>query len=339
MMKNTTDFAKNIELFLTDYLPYQRNYQPNTILAYKDTLKIFVRFLVNEKSVDINKFNMSDLTKELVIEFLKYIRKTSSISSANQRLSILKSFVSYCKLENIELMFSLQSIENIKVIKYEKKEVEYLDEECTKLLINKPDINNRVGLRHKVVMCVLYETGARVQELCDLKIKDINLNGAATIHLHGKGNKDRLVPVSIELIELIKVYINKEFSNAYNNDNYLIRNKNGLKMNRDGVDYILKKYYKEIKKEINNKCPENIYPHMLRHSKAVHMVGANIPMVYIRDFLGHESVSTTEIYAKVDTKLKEKAINKLAPKIIQSNLSYPDWSKDYDLMNFLNSFK
>ena len=137
---------------------------------------------------------------------------------------------------------------------------------------------------------------------------------------------------------MLKYYLEKELL-ASNDDDYVIKNKNGLKMNRDGVDYILKKYFEDIKNIPGLKHPDNIHPHMLRHSKAVHMVGANIPIVYIRDFLGHESVGTTEIYAKADIKLKEESINKLAPKIIKENKEYPDWSKDKDLMSYLNSFK
>lgn len=337
-MMNTTDFAKNVEGFLTDYLPFQRNYGSNTISSYKDTLKLFVRFLVNEKHINLSKFTMSDFNRELVLEFIKHIRETCSISSANQRLAAIKSFTSYCILENVDYISTLQGIENIKVIKHEKKDVEYLDEECTKHLINMPDISTRNGLRHKTILCILYDTGARVQELCDLKIKDLNLSNHPSVHLCGKGNKNRIVPISKDLCELLKIYLEKECINCQDDD-FLIKNKNGLQMNRDGVDYILKKYFEEVKKISGVKHPEKIHPHMLRHSKAVHMVGANIPIVYIRDFLGHESVETTEIYAKADIKLKEESINKLAPKIIKEDIKYPDWSKDKDLMSFLNSFK
>lgn len=339
-MKNSTDFAKNVSMFLTEYLPFQRNYSKNTILSYRDTLKLFVRFIHEEKSYSINNFKMNNFKRPLVIEFLEYERNNGvSISTANQRLAAIKSFSNYCQINSIENIYNLQEIQMIKSTKASNnKEIAYLSVEKMKILINYPDTHTVNGIKHKLVLCLLYDTAARVQEICDLKISDLQLNGSPTIKLTGKGSKTRIIPISDNLKNLIQIYIDKTGHINHQNDSNLILNKNNSKISRDGIEYIVNKYASLIN-ENDVTFPKKINPHMFRHSRSMHMVAANVPIIYIRDFLGHSDISTTMIYARADTKAKEVAINKLAPKIIENSDDFPDWSKDQNLLDFLNNLK
>lgn len=339
MKKSSTDFSRYISSFLTEFLPHHRNYSKNTILSYKDTLKLFVRFLINERKININQFTMKDFTKELIIDFLEYLRIIGcSSSTANQRLAVLKSFANYCQIDSIENMFSLQEVMHIKSKKTGTKEIGYLDENQMRTLINEPDINRLNGLKHKTLLCLLYDTGARVQEICDLKVKDIFIGNHPTVKLNGKGNKTRIVPISNAMKVLLNQYIKTFQIDIRKNDRYLFLNKDNGQLSRDGIKYIIDKYTSSILRR-DPSFPKKVTPHMFRHSKSMHMVAAEIPIIYIRDFLGHENISTTMIYAKADTRLKEKAINKLAPKIIEDEEVKPDWTKDQDLLDFLNKFK
>lgn len=339
MKKSSTDFSRYISSFLTEFLPHHRNYSKNTILSYKDTLKLFVRFLINERKININQFTMKDFTKELIIDFLEYLRIIGcSSSTANQRLAVLKSFANYCQIDSIENMFSLQEVMHIKSKKTGTKEIGYLDENQMRTLINEPDINRLNGLKHKTLLCLLYDTGARVQEICDLKVKDIFIGNHPTVKLNGKGNKTRIVPISNAMKVLLNQYIKTFQIDIRKNDRYLFLNKDNGQLSRDGIKYIIDKYTSSILRR-DSSFPKKVTPHMFRHSKSMHMVAAEIPIIYIRDFLGHENISTTMIYAKADTRLKEKAINKLAPKIIEDEEVKPDWTKDQDLLDFLNKFK
>ena len=339
MKKNSTDFSQYVGSFLTEFLPHHRNYSKNTILSYKDTLKLFVRFLINERHVNINQFTMKDFTKDIIIEFLEHLRATGcSCSTANQRLAVLKSFANYCQTDSIENMSNLQEVMHIKSKKTGAKEIGYLDENQMRALINEPDINRLSGLKHKTLLCLLYDTGARVQEICDLKVRDILLENHPTVKLRGKGNKTRIVPISNAMKALLNQYIDKFKINTRRTDRYLFLNKDNNQLSRDGIKYIIDKYTNSIVKR-DPSFPKKITPHMFRHSKSMHMVAAEIPIVYIRDFLGHESISTTMIYAKADTRLKEKAINKLAPKIIKDEEFKHDWTNDQNLLDFLNKFK
>ncbi len=338
-MKNTnsTDFAQIVTSFLTDYLPLQRCYSKNTILSYRDSLKLFLRFVTEEKEIKLKSFTLKSFNREIIIEFLEWYRqKGASSSAANQRLAAIKTFADYAQLECIEYISPLQRVTTIKSKKATSKEVLFLSVDQVSQLINRPDVNTATGFRHRVVLTLLYDSGCRVQELCDLTIADVFLGANSTVRLHGKGDKYRTVVISVETSALINSYINRQLSGVLK-VHPLITNRFRNMIDRDGISYIIKKYVTEIRKN-NSLFPENAHCHMLRHSKAMHMLAAGINIVYIRDFLGHEDISSTMVYAKADNRLKNEAINKLAPKVTNEE-NLPDWNKDNDLMDFLNSLK
>jgi len=334
---NTTDFAQMVTEYLTDYLPLQRNYSRNTVCSYKDALKLFLRFLIEAKQINWSAFKMKDFNRKLVIEFLEWLRTNgSSTVTTNQRLAALKSFADYAGIENIEYLSNMQNVMTIKQAKTVVKEIKYLTVEQISKLVNLPDINKDVGLRHRVVLTLLYDSGCRVQELCDIKIRDINLGNNPTVRLHGKGGKYRTIVISKNTGKLISEYISRQ--RRYTpEDGPLIINRSREKISRDGVSYIVEKYVSQIRKD-DPSFPDHIHPHVFRHSKAMHMLAAGINIVYIRDFLGHEDISTTMVYAKADNRLKIEAINKLAPRVAEDTV-FADWSQNQDLLDFLNSFK
>lgn len=337
MNVNSTDFAKLITNFLTDYLPLQRGYANNTILSYRDSLKLFLRFLSENKNISLNSFYIKDFTRDIVIEFLEWYRNQGAgTSTANQRLAAIKSLADYAQLESIENISFLQDVSNIKSKKSSPKEIAFLSVEQMSKLINKPDIYTYIGFRHRVILTLLYDSGCRVQELCDITLADISLNEISTVKLLGKGNKYRTIVISDKTANLIDKYIQKFMSNAIGTQP-LITNRYHQKIDRDGVAYIVNKYVSLVRKE-DYTFPDKIHCHNFRHSKAMHMLEAGINIIYIRDFLGHEDISTTMIYVRADNRLKNEAINKLAPKVIYDT-KMPDWNKGKDLLNFLNSLK
>lgn len=306
MNTNSTDFACLVTGFLTDYLPHHRCYSRNTILSYRDTLKLFLRFLKEEKETSPNSFYIKDFKRELVIEFLEWYRNNGAgITAANQRLAA-------------------------------PKEVSFLTVEQMSSLINSPDVNSHTGFRHRVILTLLYDSGCRVQELCDITIADISLGSVATVRLHGKGNKYRTVVIADATAKLVENYLSRYRSYAVGTD-FLITNRYHRKIDRDGISYIIKKYVDAIRQK-DATFPEHVHCHMFRHSKAMHMLEAGINIVYIRDFLGHEDISTTMVYVRADNRLKNDAINALAPKVTEER-DFPDWNKDKDLLQFLNSLK
>lgn len=337
MTGNFTDFGRLVTDFLTDFLPLQRNYSRNTILSYKDTLKLFAVFLTEVKNIRLTDFTMKSFNRPLILEYLEWLRsRGAGISTANQRLAALKTFADYASIEQIEYLAPLQLVQSIKSKKTATREITYLTTEQMALLINSPDINTRNGLRHRVILTLLYDSGCRVQELCDISLRDINTGSNPTVRLHGKGDKYRTVTISDNTASLVSEYIKRQ-RNTSLKDQPLIVNRGHEKMSRDGVNYIIGKYVQKIR-NTESSFPAGIHAHGFRHSKAMHMLAAGINIVYIRDFLGHEDISTTMIYSRADNRLKNEAINKLAPKVTEET-DFPDWTKDQDLLSFLNSFK
>lgn len=337
MSTNTTDFACLVSEFLTVFLPLHRNYSKNTVLSYRDALKLLVVFITETKGIRLTDFTMKRFDRQLIVEFLEWLRnRGASISTANQRLAAIKAFAEYAGCQYIEYLAPLQMVQNIKAKKAASREIVYLSVEQMAKLINQPDINTFMGLRHRTVMTLLYDSGCRVQELCDLRIRDIYTGSNPTVRLHGKGNKYRTVTISENTAVLVSEYIRRQRNTALA-DEPLIINRTHEKLSRDGVNYVINKYVAEIRRNEPN-FPEKVHAHGFRHSKAMHMLAAGINIVYIRDFLGHEDISTTMIYSRADNRLKNEAINKLAPKVAE-DVYFQDWTKNQDLLSFLNSLK
>ena len=336
MTGTTTDFSKAVTSFLTDYLPLQRGYSKNTILSYRDTLKLFVLFLTEDKDMKLSKFTMADFSRPLIVEFLEWCRNRGcSVSTTNQRLAALKSFSAFTQIEYIDYIAPLLDVQAVRSQKTEGREISFLSVEQMSKLINYPDANTSNGLRHRTALTLLYDSGCRVQELCDIKIRDINTETTPTLRLHGKGDKYRTVVIDDKTAKLVNEYIIRLRKGAMP-DHPLITNRSGKSISRDGIQYIIDKYVSKIHSE-DCTFPAHVHCHQFRHSKAMHMLAANINIVYIRDFLGHEDISTTMIYSRADNRLKNEAINALAPKVTD-DINLPDWRTDQELLSFLNSF-
>ena len=264
MSRNTTDFAKMVTGFLTDYLPLRRGYSKNTILSYRDALKLFIVFLIEEKGLQLSSFTMSGFNRNLVAEFLVWCRsRGASTSTANQRLAALKSCASYAQTEQIDYIVSLQDIQAVRSRKSEGKEISFLNADHMALLINRPDVNTRNGLRHRAALTLLYDSGCRVQELCDIRLRDINTGHNPVVKLHGKGDKYRTVVISEGTGNLLKEYISRQRNGALQ-DQPLIVNRTGRKLSRDGVQYMIDKYVREIHEE-NKAFPEHVHCHQFRN--------------------------------------------------------------------------
>ena len=197
MNTNSTDFAQLVKGFLTDFLPLQRNYSRNTVLSYKDALKLFAVFLTEYKKIRLTDFTMQSFDRVLIIEYLEWLRNRGcSVSTANQRLAAIKSFSEYAGVQCLECLAPLQLVQGIKSQKAATREIAFLSSDQIRELINFPDINTEKGLRHRVILTLLYDSGCRVQELCDMAIRDIQTGDNPTVRLHGKGNKYRTVAIS-----------------------------------------------------------------------------------------------------------------------------------------------
>lgn len=333
------DFPKYLSYFLSKYLPGQKNASTHTIASYRDTFKLFLTYCEEEKAIRPERIRMTIITKELIIGYLDWLEEVRgySISSRNQRLAALHSFFRYTQKESPESLDELHKILAIPSKKYPKSMVPYLTGPEMKILLEQPDASTYEGFRDSVLLSVLYDTGARVQELTNIRVKDVRLSSPAVITLHGKGNKVRQVPIMGKTTELITKYLEvKKYQPVIaRTDQYLFVNQKKHQLSRWGISYILNKYVKLAKKDPLFAVNFPVTPHVLRHAKAMHLLQAGVNLIYIRDFLGHVDCSTTEVYARADSEMKRKAIENAYIDLLPE--SAPKWEEDGDLMNWLNS--
>ena len=338
-MMKITDFGKYISDFLGKYLPAVRGMSTNSIKAYRDTFTLLLRYCGEVCHIDRTKIEMSVLTRDVIEGFLNWLEQSRDVSvrTRNARLAALKSFFSYVLDRDPALMFLSQSILSIPLKKAPKKTIAYLSSEAMRLLLEQPDQNTRSGRRDLSLLALMYDTGARVQEIADLKVGDIRRTKPYTITITGKGSKTRVVPMSDHQMKHLLKYMDDFKLNDDNKAEYhLFCNRQGEKLTRAGIAFILKKYIEKARMIDKAIIPDGISCHSLRHSKAMHLLQADVPLIYIRDLLGHESVTTTEIYARIDSKKKREVLEK-AYKPITPDINEPSWLEDGDLLDWLKS--
>ena len=336
-MSKPTDFSYHLSKYLGEYLPYVKNYSINTIRSYRDTFKLFLRYYDEKYSIPAHRIKIENITQETVKGFIEWLKvsRGSSIRSANIRLAALHAFFKYLQNREPQYMFRCQQIMAVEMAREEKAAIGYLSIDDLRLMLSQIDESTTQGERHAAMLHLLYDTGARVQELCDIKVRDVHLGNNPYVLLHGKGKKDRNVPIVTDVANRLERYIIKNKLSAKEClDAPLFFNRQMNPLTRAGVTYIISKYAKAARK-ISYSFPEKISPHIFRHTKAMHLCQAGIDIIYVRDLLGHVDLATTEIYAKMNTELLRDALEGAYPDLPTDGFS--DWNEDESLMKFLKS--
>lgn len=331
-----TDFSYGLTNYLSKYLPSEVGCSSNTIKSYRDTFSLFLRFCNQVYNIKPEKITLSIMNREIVESFLTWLQEErgNSNSTRNQRLAAIHAFCKYLQYEQPHELFHLQGIIAIPVKKMDKPVVSYLSIEAIKFLLKQPNRKTTKGRRDLVLLSLLYDSGARVQEISDLKVADIRTEYPATVKLKGKGNKTRIVPLMKPIVNLLIQYLKENRLDSPNCKEYLLfTNSSGRKLTRSGIAFILKKYFNMIREKKSLILPKSISPHVVRHSKAMHLLQSGIDLIYIRDILGHVSIQTTEIYARADSSTKRKALEKVNSSIKTENIS--KWKKNNELLTWL----
>lgn len=335
---NNQSFSYIVARFFRVYLPAERGYSTATIESYRDTFKQFLNFIFETKHIAPDKVQMNDLSRDLIQEFLKHLEENGkTVSTRNQRHAALRSFFTYAKYSFPEYLDISCDILQIPMKKQPKPVINYMSVEGVAEVLHQPDLKSHKGYRDALILSLLYECGARVSEVPDILVNDIRFTEPCTIVLHGKGSKDRIVPISKKLADLIKVYIEKSIhTNNQIKPTFLFTNRSEKKLTRAGIAYILKKYVDKTREIYPNLVSQVFSPHCMRHSKAMHLLEVGVAIIYIRDFLGHASITSTEIYAKADSKAKRIALESAYSGILDdSNTPSTLWNEDENLMQFL----
>jgi integrase/recombinase XerD len=330
-----TDFSRYLTGFLSDYLLSQKNVSRNTIKSYRDTFKLLLVFC-KEDRLAVEKITMQKLTADKIQKFLSWLEqeRNCSVSTRNLRLTAIHSFFRYAQSESPQALYHYQQILSIPMKKKRTTLIEHLSADGIKLLLEQPDRSSPKGRRDLALMSVMYDSGARVQEIIDLTVKDFIYSNNPVLVLTGKGRKTRRVPLMRNTATIMEKYISENrLAFPHKCDYPIFCNRQHRKLTKEGVAYIIGKYASSAH-EVSELVPKKVKCHMFRHSKAVHLLRAGVNLIYIRDFLGHSDIKTTEIYARTDSELKRKALENAYPELVDSNL--PDWNKNDDLMDWLS---
>lgn len=337
-MKTNKDFAYYLENFFMKYLSCEIGASPHTIRSYRDTFSLFLEFMQKARNIPSEKIALSHISKQCTLDFLDWLEqeKGNMASTRNIRFCALRSFFRYLSYEDPLHINQWKSNLGIRFKKEHKETVKHMTVEGIKHLLEVIPVGTPQGRRHLTLISLMYETGARVQEVVDLTPSSIRLSRPYVIRLCGKGNKTRIVPLDDKITELVNKYMQENgLASQMSMNKPLFFNHSGNKLTPQGITHILKTYAAKARILFPDAIPMLVSPHMLRHSRAMHLLQSGVNLVYIRDLLGHVSVQTTEVYAKADTKSKREALEKAHPELGRSASELPSWERDPELKAFL----
>lgn len=337
----TTNFAAALSDFLFHYLPDQKGLSKNTIQSYSDSLSLFLKFCESEFHLKRERLEIKDLNTGMAEKFLEWLEleRKCGTSTRNQRQAALNSFFRYLQYKNPAYVMLLQQIQSIPRKDNKRQTVRHLSVEAITEILKSPDLNTKDGRRNFAILSIMYESAARVSEVAGLTIGDLRFDrNGSVVHLLGKGNKSRIVPLIGSVAIFMKRYLAEESKKRICSNNsplFLNRSKNPI--GRAGINYILNKYADTARINSPDIIPARVYPHILRHSRAMHWLEAGVDLQYIKDLLGHSELTTTEVYAQMSTQMKRKILEKTLPtKITSDNES---WTDDKNLMEWLNTLR
>ena len=334
----STDYSYHLTNYLGKYLPGILGFSPNTISSYRDMFTLMISFYETVLGIKPEKITLKEFTQHQMEKFLAWLeqQRGNAISTRNVRLAAIHAYAKYLAKISPDLMHEMLKIQSIPFKKCHRKTPQYICIEAMTLLLSLPDIHTKNGLRDATLLSVMYDTGCRVQELCDLTVSDIRLQKPATIKATGKGNKTRIIPIMDSMGKLLKQYLTKfGLMVPEKSELPLFLNRYGEKLTRKGVTYIFQKYFIQAREMEPGLFPEKMSPHCCRHSKSMHLLQSGVDLIYIRDMLGHVDVKTTEIYARIDSEMKRKVLER-GLNITPADKE-PVWQTNQDLLAWLNS--
>ncbi len=307
-MKTTTKTLPTlVRDFFEHYLAVERNASRHTIAAYRDALKLFLRWAAQRRGCPADQLDHAVLTAESVRGFLRWLdqHRGSSPRTRNQRLAVLKSFLRYVASIEPQHLERCRTIREIPPARVDHPEPAYLDEDETVQLLH--SVDDASGQRDRALLLLLYNTGARVQEIVDLDVGDLHDAGLAFVRLRGKGRKQRTCPLWPRTVAAVHAWL--QLRRAPAPDEPLFLNACGRRLTRSGVAYILQRA--KSRAGLEPRHARRLTPHVMRHTTAMHLLQSGVDITTIAAWLGHADLSTTHAYVQIDLRMKQRALAEL----------------------------
>jgi site-specific recombinase XerD len=312
-----TDLGRELVRFFHDYLPAQRGVSPHTLHSYRDALVLLLQFAARDCKRGVERLEIADLTAERVTRFLSFLEaeRGNSIATRNARLGAIHVFARFLASHHPEQLGSLQRIIGLPFKRgAQEAPIEYLERAEIDALLTSIDRTTSAGRRDYALFALMFNTGARVQEVLSLRRRDVRLDAPCQVRLNGKGAKVRLCPIWPTTARLLRALI-AEAGTAESNaaEAFLFTNARGQPMTRFGVRYLLRKYVAAASGTVTTLREKRIHPHSVRHSTAIALLKAGVDFATISQWLGHASLNTTMRYARADLDPKRQALAQVFP--------------------------
>jgi len=330
--------ARCLQAFFTEYLPRIRGMSSHTQKSYRDSLVLLLRFLCARTNLHPTALDLENVTAEAIVSFLNYLeeKRHNCVPTRNVRLAAVHAFFCYVGIRYPEKSQQIQPILAIPIKRGNiQRSVDYLDDGELAALFSSIDRSKPKGRRDHTLFALMFNTGARVQEVLDVRPCDVQLVRPFQVRLVGKGRKERICPLWVETAELLKDLLAERGAEARSQDPIFVNNR-GEPLSRFWVRYILSKYIAAAKQNLPTLSQKRIHPHSLRHSTAMSLLSSGVDLYSISQWLGHASVNTSGKYASLDLDMKRRALASVKPKGSFSS-AQAKWRRDTSILEWLES--
>lgn len=332
----TPSFGSLVQSYFIDHLPVHKGLRIGSIRSYRDTIRLFLCFVSGQRRTSIASLTLHDLTFEQVLAFLKHLEQErgNSVHTRNQRRAALNTFFAYLAARAPEMLAACQQVAAIPVKRTSLPDTHYLEREEVTALFRALPRDGRFALRDRTLLLLLYNTGARVQEVADLRMEHLALEPPAKVRLHGKGDKWRVCPLWDDTVKHLQRLLTKQRT-APNEPVFCARP--GLPLTRFGIYKIVRRHAASW--DIGGPQPRHVSPHLFRHTAAVHLLESGVEVNVIRSWLGHVSLDTTNRYAELTLRAKAEALRvcEVGSEISPASRTRAAWKSDKILLDWLNA--
>lgn len=306
------DFAALLQRFFAERLIQQQNASPRTVASYRDSFRLLLTYAERERRKPPAKLTLGDFDATLILDFLAHLEteRHNTVRSRNARLAAVRSFAQYVALQFPPALQLAQQILAIPMKRFERPMLGFLSRDEVQALLAAPDAGTWCGRRDRVMFALLYNTGARVSEMIGIRVADVTLAATSSVRLHGKGRKQRTVPLWKETATEIRHWL--QYANL-RADQSIVPNRSGLPMTRTNVADRLTLAITAATTQCPQLAGRPISPHSIRHTTAMHLLQSGVDITVIALWLGHESPVTTHGYVEADLTMKERALATIAP--------------------------
>ncbi len=334
----TITLAQILHSFFEDHLKLQKGLQPTSIRSYRDTVRLYLCYLAQDQRRRITQITLQDLTFERVQRFLQHLEvdRHNHIRTRNQRLAALRTFFDYVAYRIPEMLPTGQQVALIPVKRVHPAETQFVERQDLMELFRSLPKQGRHALRDRTLLSFLYNTGARVQEVVELRRSHLDLSALPRVQLHGKGDKWRTCPLWNETAKQLQMLIDQN-PHLNNTDGPVFVARPGRPLTRFGIYKIVRRLCHRL--DSGGAHPRHVSPHLFRHTAAVHLLESGVDVNVIRGWLGHASLETTNRYAEITIRMKEAALRLCEPPVESSVASHRKiiWKDDKALLDWLNS--